>query len=102
MVKILGSIVASILQGEDTDTDVLSLVDKVKDQGKDSEVKVKLFLFLRNLDNKLLSKCLEEIAGYVRLLSPAVSEISLIISPSSPPILFHSGLTSPTATCCCL
>ncbi|KAI4807030.1 hypothetical protein KUCAC02_017808 [Chaenocephalus aceratus] len=72
VVKILGSIVASILQGEDTDTDVLSLVDKVKDQGKDSEVKVKLFLFLRNLDNKLLSKCLEEIAGKIRLDPTAV------------------------------
>ncbi|XP_010793790.1 armadillo repeat-containing protein 4-like [Notothenia coriiceps] len=72
VVKILGSSVASILQGEDTDTDVLSLVDKVKDQGKDSEVKVKLFLLLQNLDNKLLSKCLEEIAGKIRLDPTAV------------------------------
>ncbi|KAK1884999.1 Armadillo repeat-containing protein 4 [Dissostichus eleginoides] len=45
VVKILGSSVASILQGEDTDTDVLSL---------------------------LLSKCLEEIAGKIRLDPTAV------------------------------
>lgn len=64
MVKILGPSFASILEKEDAHTDVLSLVDKVKeeDQGKDSEVKVKLFLLLQNMDNQLLNKCLKEIS----------------------------------------
>lgn len=62
VVKILGSSYASILEKEDAHTDVLSLVAKEEDQGKDSEVKVKLFLLLQNMDNQLLSKCLKEIS----------------------------------------
>lgn len=65
MVKILGPSFASILEKQDAPTDVLSLIDNVKEEdlGKDSEVKVKLFLLLQNMDNQLLSKCLKEIAG---------------------------------------
>ncbi|XP_070784506.1 outer dynein arm-docking complex subunit 2 isoform X2 [Enoplosus armatus] len=67
VVKILGPSFASILEKENTLADVLSLVDKAKeeDHGKDSEVKVKLFHLLQNMDNQLLSKCLEEISGQV-------------------------------------
>ncbi len=64
VVKILGPSFASILEKVDTHTDALSLADKVKeeDQGEDSEVKVKLFLLLQNMDNQLLNKCLKEIS----------------------------------------
>lgn len=64
MAKILGPSFASILEKEHTQTDILSLVGKVKeeDQGKDSEVNVKLFLLLQNMDKQLLSKCLKEIS----------------------------------------
>lgn len=62
MVKILGPSFASILEEEGTHTDGLSLVRKVQeeDQGKGSEVNVKLFLLLQNMDNQLLSQCLKE------------------------------------------
>lgn len=63
MVKILGQSFVSTLEKEDDLTDVLRLVDKVKDHIKDSEVKVKLFLLLQNMDNQLLSKCLKEVTG---------------------------------------
>lgn len=64
MVKILGPSFASILEKVDAHTDVLSLVDRVKeeDQGKDLEVKVKLFLLLQDMDKQLLNKCLKEIS----------------------------------------
>ncbi|KAL7373163.1 hypothetical protein ABVT39_000343 [Epinephelus coioides] len=81
VVKILGPSFASILKKEDAHTDVLSLVDKVKeeDQGKDSEVKVKLFLLLQNMDNQLLSKCLKEISEQVSLDPTAVkNEVELL------------------------
>ncbi|XP_044031908.1 outer dynein arm-docking complex subunit 2 isoform X2 [Siniperca chuatsi] len=80
VVKILGPSFASILEKEDH-TDVLSLVDKVQgeDNSKDSEVKVKLFLLLQNMDNQLLSKCLKEISGQVRLDHTAVkNEVELL------------------------
>uniref|UniRef100_A0A8C4GEJ2 Outer dynein arm docking complex subunit 2 n=1 Tax=Dicentrarchus labrax TaxID=13489 RepID=A0A8C4GEJ2_DICLA len=62
VVKILGPSFAVILENEGANTDVLSLVGKVKEQGEDMEVKVKLFLLLQNMDNQLLSKCLKEIS----------------------------------------
>uniref|UniRef100_A0A8D0A832 Outer dynein arm docking complex subunit 2 n=1 Tax=Sander lucioperca TaxID=283035 RepID=A0A8D0A832_SANLU len=81
VVKILGPSFVSTLEKEDAHTDVLSLVDKVKekDQGKNPEVKVKLFLLLQNMDNQLLSKCLKEIAGQVSLDPTAVkNEVELL------------------------
>lgn len=62
--KILGPSFARIMEEENTQTDVLSLVGKLteEDQGKDLEVKVKLFFLLQNMDNQLLSKCLKEIS----------------------------------------
>ncbi|XP_032359465.1 armadillo repeat-containing protein 4 isoform X2 [Etheostoma spectabile] len=81
VVKILGPSFVSTLEKEDANTDVLSLVDKVKekDQGKDTEVKVKLFLLLQNMDNQLISKCLKEIAGQVSLDPTAVkNEVELL------------------------
>ncbi|XP_074477893.1 outer dynein arm-docking complex subunit 2 isoform X1 [Sebastes fasciatus] len=81
VVKILGPSFASILEKQDAPTDVLSLIDNVKEEdlGKDSEVKVKLFLLLQNMDNQLLSKCLKEIAGHVELDPAAVkNEVELL------------------------
>ncbi|XP_034718244.1 armadillo repeat-containing protein 4 isoform X5 [Etheostoma cragini] len=81
VVKILGPSFVSTLEKEDAHTDVLRLVDKVKekDQGKDPEVKVKLFLLLQNMDNQLISKCLKEIAGQVSLDPTAVkNEVELL------------------------
>ncbi len=64
MVKILGPRFVSILEKDGTHDDVQSLVDNLKkeDEGSDSEVKVKLFLLLQNLDDQILSKCLREIS----------------------------------------
>ncbi|XP_045918658.1 outer dynein arm-docking complex subunit 2 isoform X2 [Micropterus dolomieu] len=79
MVKILGQSFVSILEKEDDLTDVIRLVDKVKDHIKDSEVKVKLFLLLQNMDNQLLSKCLKEVNGQVSLDCTAVTnEVELL------------------------
>uniref|UniRef100_UPI0037E7FF26 outer dynein arm-docking complex subunit 2 n=1 Tax=Semicossyphus pulcher TaxID=241346 RepID=UPI0037E7FF26 len=81
MVKILDHSFAQILEREDAHSDVLSLVEKVKedDQGMDIEVKVKLFLLLQNLDNQLLSQCLKEISEQVSLDPTAVkNEVELL------------------------
>uniref|UniRef100_A0A8C4DC69 Outer dynein arm docking complex subunit 2 n=1 Tax=Dicentrarchus labrax TaxID=13489 RepID=A0A8C4DC69_DICLA len=79
VVKILGPSFAVILENEGANTDVLSLVGKVKEQGEDMEVKVKLFLLLQNMDNQLLSKCLKEISERVRLDPTAVkTEVELL------------------------
>uniref|UniRef100_A0A3B4WEY1 Outer dynein arm docking complex subunit 2 n=1 Tax=Seriola lalandi dorsalis TaxID=1841481 RepID=A0A3B4WEY1_SERLL len=63
VVKILGPCFAIMLDGEGPHTDVLHPVGK--DQVKDSEVKVKLFHLLQNMDKQLLSKLLEEISEWV-------------------------------------
>ncbi|XP_039983105.1 outer dynein arm-docking complex subunit 2 [Xiphias gladius] len=70
VVKILGPCFANILEREDPHTDVLRLVDE--DQAKASEVKVKLFNLLQNMDKQLLSKLLEDISERVRLDPTAV------------------------------
>ncbi|XP_022609806.1 armadillo repeat-containing protein 4 [Seriola dumerili] len=70
VVKILGPCFAIMLDGEGPHTDVLHLVGK--DQVKDSEVKVKLFHLLQNMDKQLLSKLLEKISEQVRLDPTAV------------------------------
>ncbi|XP_034428728.1 armadillo repeat-containing protein 4 isoform X2 [Hippoglossus hippoglossus] len=62
VVKILGPRFADILEREDTQTDPVD-----EDTAKDSEVKVKLFRLLQNMDRQLLSKLLEEISEQVRL-----------------------------------
>ncbi|KAM3593279.1 uncharacterized protein V6R79_009296 [Siganus canaliculatus] len=69
VVKILGPSFGSILQEEGDQTDLLSLTGKAKegDEGEDSEVKVKLFHLLQNLDQQLLNKCLKQISEQVRL-----------------------------------
>ncbi|KAM6971372.1 outer dynein arm-docking complex subunit 2 isoform 1-T2 [Tautogolabrus adspersus] len=79
--KILGPSFSSILEKQDADSDVLSLVDKVKEEGhgKDSEVKVKLLLLLQNLDNHIVNKCLKEISEQVSLDPTAVkNEVDLL------------------------
>ncbi|XP_035510826.1 armadillo repeat-containing protein 4 isoform X2 [Morone saxatilis] len=79
VVKILGPSFAGILENEGALTDVLSLVGKEKEQGEDTEVKVKLFLLLQNMDNQLLGKCLKEISERVRLDPTAVkTEVELL------------------------
>ncbi|XP_041817870.1 outer dynein arm-docking complex subunit 2 [Chelmon rostratus] len=81
MVKILGPSFASILEEEGTHTDGLSLVRKVQeeDQGKGSEVNVKLFLLLQNMDNQLLSQCLKETSEQVKLNPVTVkNEVELL------------------------
>ncbi|XP_071341790.1 outer dynein arm-docking complex subunit 2 [Trachinotus anak] len=70
VVKILGPCFGNILEREDAHTDELRLVDE--DQVKDSDVKVKLFRLLQNMDKQLLSKLLEEISEQVRLDPTAV------------------------------
>ncbi|XP_059182457.1 outer dynein arm-docking complex subunit 2 [Centropristis striata] len=68
VVKILGPSSTSVQEKEE-----------VKDEGEDSEVKVKLFLLLQNIDNQLLSKCLQEVAGQVMLDPSAVqNEVELL------------------------
>uniref|UniRef100_A0A671YMZ7 Outer dynein arm docking complex subunit 2 n=1 Tax=Sparus aurata TaxID=8175 RepID=A0A671YMZ7_SPAAU len=64
VVNILGPSFASLLEKEGANTDELSLIGEGEDedQGRDSEVKVRLFLLLQNLDTQLLSKCLKEIS----------------------------------------
>ncbi|XP_053269015.1 outer dynein arm-docking complex subunit 2 [Pleuronectes platessa] len=62
VVKILGPRFADILEREDTQTDPVD-----EDTSEDSEVKVKLFRLLQNMDQQLLSKLLEEISEHVRL-----------------------------------
>ncbi|XP_062235056.1 outer dynein arm-docking complex subunit 2 [Platichthys flesus] len=62
VVKILGPRFADILEREDTQTDPVD-----EDTAEDSEVKVKLFRLLQNMDQQLLSKLLEEISEQVRL-----------------------------------
>nr|XP_046227453.1 outer dynein arm-docking complex subunit 2 [Scatophagus argus]XP_046227454.1 outer dynein arm-docking complex subunit 2 [Scatophagus argus] len=79
--KILGPSVANILEKEGAHTDVQSLVGKAneEDPGKESEVKMRLFLLLQNLDNQLLSKCLRQISEQVRLDATAVrKEVELL------------------------
>ncbi|XP_030612323.1 armadillo repeat-containing protein 4 isoform X2 [Archocentrus centrarchus] len=63
MVKILGRSIASALERE-TLADVVSLADKMKEEGpaKDSEVKVKLFLLFQNVDKQIVDKLLKEIS----------------------------------------
>ncbi|XP_023118433.2 outer dynein arm-docking complex subunit 2 isoform X2 [Amphiprion ocellaris] len=79
VVKILGRSFATALEREDTQTDILSLVDKVKDPAKDSETKVKLCLLLHNMDKQILSKLLEEISEKVSLNPTAVkNEVELL------------------------
>uniref|UniRef100_A0A3P8S5X9 Outer dynein arm docking complex subunit 2 n=1 Tax=Amphiprion percula TaxID=161767 RepID=A0A3P8S5X9_AMPPE len=79
VVKILGRSFATALEREDTQTDILSLVDKVKDPAKDSETKVKLCLLLQNMDKQILSKLLEEISEKVSLNPTAVkNEVELL------------------------
>ncbi|CAJ1081826.1 outer dynein arm-docking complex subunit 2 [Xyrichtys novacula] len=60
--KILGPSFAGVLSREDAGVDVLSPVDKVKEEsdGKDSETTIKLLPLLQNLDDQLLKKCLRE------------------------------------------
>uniref|UniRef100_A0A671YKJ4 Outer dynein arm docking complex subunit 2 n=1 Tax=Sparus aurata TaxID=8175 RepID=A0A671YKJ4_SPAAU len=57
VVNILGPSFASLLEKEGANTDELSLIGEGEDedQGRDSEVKVRLFLLLQNLDTQLLS-----------------------------------------------
>lgn len=64
MTKILGPSFASILEKEHTRTDILSVVSRVKEanQEKDGGIKVKLFQLLQNMDNQVLSNCLQEIS----------------------------------------
>nr|XP_040023656.1 outer dynein arm-docking complex subunit 2 isoform X1 [Gasterosteus aculeatus aculeatus]XP_040023657.1 outer dynein arm-docking complex subunit 2 isoform X1 [Gasterosteus aculeatus aculeatus] len=81
VVKILGPSLDSILEKEDAHTDGLSLVDegKEEDQGKESDVKVKLFLLLQDLDKQLLSKCLKAMDGRVGLDPDAVrNEVEML------------------------
>lgn len=70
LVKILGPSFANILKREDADTDVLHLEDEGKEehQIKHSEVKVKLFHLLQNIDKWLLNKLLEGISEWVLLI----------------------------------
>ncbi|KAG7216688.1 hypothetical protein INR49_021057 [Caranx melampygus] len=70
VVKILGPCFASILDGEDTHSEIQRLVDD--DQVKDSEVKIRLFHLFQNTDKQILSKLLEEISEQVRLDPTAV------------------------------
>ncbi|XP_068604212.1 outer dynein arm-docking complex subunit 2 [Brachionichthys hirsutus] len=75
--KMLGDSFARILEKESAHDDALS---KMKDQ----EVKVKLFLLLQNLDEQLLSKCLEEIPEQVRAdPTPVQNEVELLTRLSS-------------------
>nr|XP_019942803.1 PREDICTED: armadillo repeat-containing protein 4 isoform X1 [Paralichthys olivaceus]XP_019942804.1 PREDICTED: armadillo repeat-containing protein 4 isoform X1 [Paralichthys olivaceus] len=67
-VKIFGPRFGDIWGREDTQTD---LVDE--DRAKDSEVKVKLFRLIQNMDKQLLSKLLEEISEQIRLDPAAVN-----------------------------
>ncbi|XP_074549652.1 outer dynein arm-docking complex subunit 2 [Halichoeres trimaculatus] len=76
--KILGSSFADIW---DVQSDFVSLVDNIKEesQGKDSEIKINLFLLLQNLDKQLLNKCLQEISDQVSLDPTAVkNEVELL------------------------
>uniref|UniRef100_A0AAQ5YMU9 Armadillo repeat containing 4 n=1 Tax=Amphiprion ocellaris TaxID=80972 RepID=A0AAQ5YMU9_AMPOC len=90
VVKILGRSFATALEREDTQTDILSLVDKVKDPAKDSETKVKLCLLLHNMDKQILSKLLEEISEWVLFLYQLPSPHSIRF-PIYPPRLLLSG-----------
>ncbi|XP_069007256.1 outer dynein arm-docking complex subunit 2 [Embiotoca jacksoni] len=81
VVKILGLSFATALEREDAHTDVLSLVDKVKeeDPAKDTEVMVKLFVLLQNMDKQIISKLLAEISEQVVLDPTAVkNEVELL------------------------
>ncbi|KAM8822409.1 outer dynein arm-docking complex subunit 2 isoform 2-T3 [Spinachia spinachia] len=66
IVKILGTSLDSILEKEDY-TDGLSLVDEEKEEDQGKDIKVRLFLLLQDLDKQLLSKCLKDMDGRVRL-----------------------------------
>ncbi|KAF7658044.1 hypothetical protein LDENG_00018030 [Lucifuga dentata] len=79
VIKILGPRFATFLEREDATEPHLE--DKDREEAKDSEIKVKLFLLLRNLDNQLLSDLLKENSQQVGLDAAAVkNEVELLKS----------------------
>ncbi|XP_075994245.1 outer dynein arm-docking complex subunit 2 [Genypterus blacodes] len=72
MVNILGPAFATLVENEDRNE--LHLIESIKhgEEDQDSEVKVKLFLLLQQLDEQLLSKCCKEISQPDRLNPTAV------------------------------
>ncbi|KAF3703394.1 Armadillo repeat-containing protein 4 [Channa argus] len=80
LLKILGPNLAN-MKGEHIGTDVLCLEDKgkEKDRVKHSDVKVRLFHLLTNMDKKLINKLLEELSEQVQLDPTAVkNEIDML------------------------
>ncbi|KAM7390786.1 hypothetical protein PAMA_008804 [Pampus argenteus] len=79
VVKILGPSFASMLEEEEPHSALLRLKDKEEDQGKEWEVKTKLFLLLHEMDKQLLRELLKEISEHAGLDTTTVkNEVELL------------------------